>query len=333
MEPLQLDVWAPVDAIASDAATDLVARVKEATGLPGLSEDRLRALDHAARGDRSARVTGVSVRRPGLSGLVGWAQIDGPGAGRMPTMEAVVLAGLDDPHLDDSQLDGSVLPTLVDFALAVFAESGGGPLRWWVNHASPADDVRATARGFTTERDLLQLRCPLPLAARPVRPACRATASETTRAFRVGHDEAAWLIQNNRAFADHPEQGQWDLATLEAREAEAWFDPQGFRVLEVDGRIAGSCWTKVHSSTTSAVGEIYVIGVDPDFHGRGWGRALTEDGFAWLASRGIRAGMLYVDAANATAVGLYTSMGMTVDHVDRSYVNPSVVTPGGLTTR
>ncbi len=30
--------------------------------------------------------------------------------------------------------------------------------------------------------------------------------------------------------------------------------------------------------------------------------------------------MLYVDAANAPAVGLYASMGFTTHHVDRSYV-------------
>jgi mycothiol synthase len=328
VEALDLDVWAVVDATASAVVRELVARIEATTGRPGLSEDRLRALDHAARGDRSAPLTGVSARRPGHSDLVGWAQIDGPGDGRALTLEAVVL-----PHLDGSGLDDSLLDTLVDSALAEFVQSGGGPLRWWVNHASDTDDMRAAARGFSTERDLIQLRCALPLPARPVRPSGRATVSVTTRAFRVGQDEAGWLLQNNRAFDGHPEQGRWDLATLETREAEAWFDPQGFRVLEVDGRIAGSCWTKVHSSATSAEGEIYVIGVDPDFHGRGWGRALTEDGFAWLASQGVRSGMLYVDAANLAAVGLYTSMGMTTDHVDRSYVNPSVVTPDGQTTR
>ena len=322
MEALDLDVWALVDARASTVVGDLVDRIEATTGRPGLSADRLRALEHAARGDGAARVTGVSARLPGHADLVGWAQIDGPGDGRTPTLEAVVLPNLDGPAHDDCLLDA-----LVDSALAEFAASGGGPLRWWVNHASDADDVRATARGFFAERDLLQLRCPLPLPSHPVRPSGHASASVTTRAFRVGQDEAGWLVQNNRAFAGHPEQGRWDLATLEAREAEPWFDPEGFRVLEVDARIAGSCWTKVHGSTTSAVGEIYVIGVDPDFHGRGWGRALTEDGFAWLASHGIGSGMLYVDAANVAAVGLYTSMGMVADHVDRSYANPSVVVP------
>jgi mycothiol synthase len=320
VEALELDVVAPDDASIADAVRDLVARLEAATRRSGLSEDRLRALDHAARGDLGALMTGVAARRPGRPGLVGWAQIDGRDAGGTPTLEAVVLPDLGGPALDG----------LVDAALVAFAGSGGGPLRWWVGHATETDDVRATARGFTTERDLLQLRCVLPLAARP---AGRPATSVTTRAFRVGLDEAGWLVQNNRAFAGHPEQGHWDLPTLEAREAEAWFDPDGFRVLEVDGRIAGSCWTKVHASVEPPMGEIYVIGVDPDFHGRGWGRALTEDGFAWLATQGIRDGMLYVDAANAAAVGLYSSMGMVTHHVDRAYVTPSVVVPAGRTPR
>ncbi len=68
------------------------------------------------------------------------------------------------------------------------------------------------------------------------------------------------------------------------------------------------------------MGEIYVISVDPDFGGRGLGRALTIAGLDHLASLGLSIGMLYVDEANAAAVGLYRSLGFTVDHVDRAYV-------------
>lgn len=91
-------------------------------------------------------------------------------------------------------------------------------------------------------------------------------------------------------------------------------------MLEADGRMAGSCWTKVHAHADPPMGEIYVIGVDPDFHGRGWGRALTVAGLDWLAARGLKVGMLYVDADNPAALSLYRSLGFVEDHVDRSYV-------------
>lgn len=301
-----LGVVASVDPELSGEVHDLLLRHEEAHGYAGLSESRVRALDAAARDGGDRLVAAVTSRRVADGKLTGWAQVDDGADGREPTLEVVALDGPD---------DGTLAGQLADAVLAELGTTGTAPLRWWVSHAASTDDDRATARGFRVERDLLQLHCPLPLP----RHADRAGATVPTRSFRVGHDEEAWLAQNNRAFADHPEQGNWDLATLREREQEPWFDPDGFRVLEVDGRIAGSCWTKVHD-TRPPTGEVYVIGVDPDFHGRGWGRALTEAGFDWLADTGLTHGMLYVDAANTAALTLYRSMGMTTHHVDRAYV-------------
>jgi mycothiol synthase len=87
-----------------------------------------------------------------------------------------------------------------------------------------------------------------------------------------------------------------------------------------DGRLAASCWTKVHDETEPPMGEIYVISVDPDFQGLGLGKALALAGLDHLASVGMRVGMLYVDSDNQVAVKLYERLGFSVDHVDRAYV-------------
>ena len=63
-----------------------------------------------------------------------------------------------------------------------------------------------------------------------------------------------------------------------------------------------------------------MIAVDPGAQGTGLGKALVLGGLASLAERGITTGMLYVDAANDSAVGLYRHLGFDVHHVDRAYV-------------
>jgi mycothiol synthase len=212
------------------------------------------------------------------------------------------------------------LDALLAEAVDVVASDGGGHVTYWVHgtEADPAADTRATGAAFVAERDLLQMRVALPLAD----PA-RWPEGTTVRTFRVGEDEAAWVAVNNRAFAGHPEQGAWTVEMLRAREQEDWFDPEGFVLaFDADG-LAGFCWTKVHPAQPphepDALGEIYVIGADPSRHGRGYGRALTTEGLASLAARGITVGMLYVDADNEAAVGLYRALGFVVHRTDRAY--------------
>jgi mycothiol synthase len=199
-----------------------------------------------------------------------------------------------------------------DIAGAVaLARGAGGHAALWVTEPDDDDAARAAAAGLVPGRQLLQMRRPLPAAAPPPEVA--------TRPFAVGADEEAWLRVNNRAFASHPDQGAWDLETLRARMAEPWFDADGFRLYEADGRIAAFCWTKVHEDETPQLGEIYVIGVDPDYEGRGLGKALTLAGLAWLHGKGVHVGMLYVDAANTRAVTLYTGLGFSIDHRDQAF--------------
>lgn len=207
---------------------------------------------------------------------------------------------------------------LLRAAFAEVASRGGGHVTMWLHSPTTEDDELAKQCGLAPERDLLQLRVPLPLAEEPDWP-----DGVKVRVFVPGSDEGAWLAVNNRAFAGHPEQGNWDLATLRRREAEPWFDPEGFLLaFDADG-LAGSCWTKVHPARPpqepEALGEIYVIGVDPARQGTGLGRALVVGGLDSLASRDISAGVLFVDADNTAAVGLYTALGFVTHRLDRAY--------------
>jgi mycothiol synthase len=206
--------------------------------------------------------------------------------------------------------DPTIGADLVDRAITVIREQGGGHVQLLVTEPGGADDALAAAHGLTELRDLYQMRRPLPVG--------EAWELET-RPFRPGLDDAAWLVVNNRAFAWHPEQGGWDEAVLQAREAEPWFDPEGFLLHEEGGRLAGFCWTKIHADEHPPLGEIYVIAADPDWHGTGLGRRLTLAGLDYLAGKGLTIGMLYVDASNTAAVNLYVKLGFTIDHIDRSY--------------
>ena len=217
--------------------------------------------------------------------------------------------------VDPAERAGEGADALVEQALGQVPP--GAAVHLWAMAAGPADDALAARHEFRPERDLLQMRLPLPLDPAVV----AASRPLATRPFEPGRDEEIWVDTNNRAFADHPEQGGWTVAMLRERMAADWVDLDGFLLADDPSGpgLIGSCWTKVHRDHVPVLGEIYVISVDPRHHGQGWGRSLTVAGLESLAQRGVPVGMLYVDAANEGAVALYRALGFEVDHVDRSY--------------
>jgi mycothiol synthase len=210
-------------------------------------------------------------------------------------VDATSIADADDRH--------RVADDAVTTAVDCYVRDGGGTLTWWVDGDGTDQDRLARALGLTPHRGLHEMRRPLPHPDR---------AEIATRDFDPDTDADAWLSVNNRAFASHGEQGGWTPATLALRLREDWFDPTGFRIHEIDGEMAGFCWTKLHHETDPTLGEIYVIAVDPKYHGRGLGRQLTLAGLDSISDRGGTLANLYVDAGNTAAVHLYERLGFAV---------------------
>ena len=103
------------------------------------------------------------------------------------------------------------------------------------------------------------------------------------------------------------------MQDLENRMAEPWFDSTGFFLAVKNKELVGTCWTKIHHGLVNQapVGELYVVGVDPDFMGHGIGRAVSIAAINYLYDKGIRDAMLYVDADNAKGLRLYEALGFS----------------------
>ena len=225
-----------------------------------------------------------------------------------PDIEGLTIEVSRNGWVVHSDRTGPALVDALDRLAAAVSRGGGGRIELWIDGADDRSDAAPRQAGFTPYRDLLQMRCRLP-------------ASPTDLAVR-SFDEAdadAFLRVNNRAFHWHPEQGGMTMAGLRARQTEPWYDPDGFLLHEIDGELAGFCWTKIHRNTDPPLGEIYAIAVDPSFHGRGLGRPLTLAGLAWLHRQGLADGLLYVESDNHAAVHVYETIGFWVHQVNRAY--------------
>jgi len=233
---------------------------------------------------------------------------------------------------------------LVTALLELAQELADGRLRLWAHGESADAGALATAMGFDRVRELWQLRRSLYAAL----PRVEVPAGVRVRTFEATDAEAV-LAVNAEAFADHPEQGRWTRADLDARLREDWFDPGGLFLVVGDagsgdagsgddGELLAFHWTKVHGATRhahgdegtptgpgqdgvvehahEAIGEVYVVGVSPSAQGRGLGRLVTLLGLRHLRDRGLTQAMLYVDADNEAAVRTYTALGFARWDID-----------------
>ena len=186
---------------------------------------------------------------------------------------------------------------LLDAVLAEATES----LTAWSHGNHPGAAALAASHGFRAARELWVMRRPAgglpPLAAPP--------DAVELRSFRAG-DEDELLRVNAAAFAQHPEQGALSLDGLRERMAEPWFEPEGLIEAWAGSSLLGFHWTKRHSP---ALGEVYVVGIDPSAQGRGLGRLLTLAGLHHLSD--VAEVHLYVEADNTPAVRLYSGLGFT----------------------
>jgi mycothiol synthase len=310
----QVDVTTsgPLPADQATQVLDLIRRAAEEDGVSPLSEHVMLHLRYG--GDPRAR--NVLLWKNGA--LAGYGHLDPTDPVEGPAGEMVV-----DPAARRIGL-GLILGRALETA------AGPAGLRLWAHGDLPVAARLAAAAGFQRSRALWQMRRSLQThIGKP-----QFVDGVSVRTFRIGEDEDPWVALNRRAFARHPEQGAWTREDLNMREREPWFDPDGFFLAERDGHLVGFHWTKIHGGTGERaddgahghepIGEVYVVGVDPDERGTGLGRALTITGLRYLRARGLAQVMLYVDESNTAAIRLYESLGFTHWDTDVMFSSPAM---------
>jgi mycothiol synthase len=302
------------DAGTADQGIEIVPRLDDRTwaAVRRLLADAER-VDGAAALNEQALLAIEAGDQPGARHLLGTAGTDAGGRG---LLEAYA-------HLDLSGAASGVEAECVvhpdhrrhgwgaRLVRCTVEESSPHPVLMWSHGDHPGARRLAQRLGFDRVRDLWQMRRDLTAAL----PDVELPAGVRLRTFVTGRDEPAWLAVNARAFASHPEQGGLDAVDLARRTGADWFDPGGFFLAERGNRLVGFHWTKVHAGdgTRPPVGEVYVVGVDPDAQGGGLGRALTLAGLHHLRELGLPEVLLYVEADNLAARRLYERLGF--DHV------------------
>ncbi|HEU5354255.1 MAG TPA: mycothiol synthase [Actinocrinis sp.] len=283
-------------------ALALVRAVTQADGVSPISESGRLALMHGSSAE-------PHIIRREAGELVGYLYLGPPDGDQNRAAELCVA-----PHARRRGIGRSLIESALDRT--------AGMLRVWAHGSLPGTEQFAGQLGLAAVRELRLMELTFSGGSAPDLTPPQPPEGVEVGTFRQGEDEDAWLALNARAFAHHPEQGSWTREDLAEREAEPWFDPAGFFLARAAEGLIGFHWTKVHPAGAygpDRVGEIYVLGVDPQAGRRGLGRLLALIGLQHLAQSGLENVILYVDGDNTPAVRLYLSLGFGNRAVDTMY--------------
>jgi mycothiol synthase len=286
---LELRQPASLNPEQADAVLRLIARAPDSADNPPLGE-------HARFGLRAGFPVRHSLALLGPD-AVGYAQLSPDGAGA--SLELVA---------DSVELASRVV--------GAFAPPPDPDTRLWAHGVSSTAAAFAQRHGWVAIRTLHQLRRSIDSSI----DSSEAPPHDIAiRPFRPGADDQRWLALNAKAFAGHREQGHWTQHELSQRIAADWFDPDGFLLAVRGDQLLGFHWTKIHRLPGGALGEVYVLGIDPQAQGMKLGSYLLRIGLEYLRSRAVSDVMLYVDEDNRPALSLYLGQGFTVHSTDFQY--------------
>ena len=198
---------------------------------------------------------------------------------------------------------------MIHLAVARAAGAGARVVHLCLSDPAPKADL-LSSEGFIEVRkywDMVWSHDTLPEAELP--------QGYLVRPFRKG-DAAVLARAQNDAFA-----GSWGFCPNTVEQIEygssmANTREEGILFLYHGAEVAGYCWTCLSPVAEDFRGIIGMIGVVPDYRGRGISRHLLLAGIEFLRTQKVADIGLQVDGNNAPAIGLYTSVGFekTAEH-------------------
>ena len=185
-----------------------------------------------------------------------------------------------------------------------------------VAHVNIAEDNEVAGKvlirlGFKPVRRALELR----LDMAKIRGHDIEQAYSDCRHLQRGEEDKLTNIQN-RAFAEHWGYNPNTIEEIIYQTNLSGCSPEDVVLLCDGDKVVGYCWTRKTGEAGDAIGkstgQIFMLGADPDYRGKGAGKKVLLAGLAYLKNQGLPVAELTVDSENKVACALYRSIGFEV---------------------